>query len=209
VAISIVAALLPVLVFLAVLLLMDSFKLVPFRAVSVALLAGAVSALAALAFHSWLLAESGLSTRALGRYVGPVTEEILKAVYVVIVLRLRRPGKYLSQLKERFPGPVVADIFCQLRVELELAIRAKGMRMARETGLEIPADPDVKARLHELRFLQGSIGPAGLLALKPLRVTSHRDDWHTYLLEQAGEGEETRFVRAVRVIRRRFTKEDS
>jgi protease PrsW len=358
VAISIVAALLPVLVFLAVLLLMDSFKLVPFGAVSIALLAGALSALAALAFHSWLFAESGLSTRVLTRYVAPVTEEVLKAVYVVIVLRQRRLGflvdaalvgfsvgtgfalvenvdylrtitdgrlilwlvrgfgpailhgamtalfaillkslsdrypargtlivpaalavpvvihsvfnhfpmppvvatcvllvlvpavvtyvferseratrewvgegldldvellnlvtspdfggtrlgKYLGQLKERFPGPVVADMFCLLRVELELAIRAKGMLMAREAGLELPADPDVKARLQELRFLQGSIGATGLLALTPLRVTSHRDDWHTYLLEQAGESEESRFARAVRVILRRFTKEDS
>jgi len=358
VAISIVASLLPVLVFLAVLLLMDSFKLVPFRAVSVALLAGALSALAALAFHSWLLAETGLSTRVLTRYVAPVTEEVIKAVYVVIVLRRRRLGflvdaalvgfsvgtgfalvenleylrtvnderfilwlvrgfgpailhgamtalfailvkslsdrypargvlvvpaalalpvvihsvfnhfpmppvvatcvllilvpavvtfvferseratrewvgegldldvellnlvtspdfgrtrlgKYLGELKERFPGPVVADMFCLLRVELELAIRAKGMLMAREAGLDLPADPDVRARLRELRFLQGSIGPTGLLALKPLRVTSHRDDWHTYLLEQAGEGKDNRFTRAVRYVRGRFSKEGS
>jgi len=120
-----------------------------------------------------------------------------------------RLGKYLGQLKQRLPGPVVADMFCLLRVELELAIRAKGMLMAREAGLDLPVDPDVKARLQELRFLQGSIGPTGLLALKPLRVTSDRDDWHTYLLEQAGEGEGNRFAGAVRYIRRRFLKEDS
>ena len=354
---SVVAALLPVLVFLAVLLLMDSFKLVPFRAVIVALLAGAASALAALAFHSCLLAETGLSTLALTRYVAPVTEELLKAVYIVIVLRRRRLGflvdaalvgfsvgagfalvenleylrtvsdgrlilwlvrgfgpailhgamtalfaimakslsdrypargalvvpaalalpvaihsvfnhfpmspvvatcvllvvvpavvtlvferseratrewvgegldldvellnlvtspdfgrtrlgKYLGQLRERFPGPVVADMFCLLRVELELAIRAKGMLMAREAGLELPADPDVKARLRELRFLQGSIGPTGMLALAPLRVASDRDDWHSYLLEQAGEGKDNRFIRAVRYVRGRFSKEN-
>jgi RsiW-degrading membrane proteinase PrsW (M82 family) len=358
VAISIVAALLPVLVFLAVLLLMDSFKLVPFRAVSVALLAGALSALAALAIHFWLLAETDLSTRVLTRYIAPVTEEIVKAVYVVIVLRQRRLGflvdaalvgfsvgtgfalvenleylrtvtdsrlilwlvrgfgpailhgamtalfaillkslsdrypgraamtipaalalpvaihslfnhfpmppvvatcvllvlvpavvtivferseratrewvgegldldvellnlvtspefgrtrlgKYLSELKERFPGPVVADMFCLLRVELELAIRAKGMLMAREAGLELPADPDVKARLSELRYLQGSIGSTGLLALAPLRVASDRDEWHSYLLAQAGEAAESRFTRAVRLVRRRFAKEGS
>ena len=357
-AISIVAALLPVLVFLAVLLLMDSFKLVPFRAVSMALLAGALSALAALAFHSWLLAGGGLSKLVLTRYVAPVTEETLKAVYVVIVLRRRRLGflvdaalvgfsvgtgfalmenleylrtvtdnrlilwlvrgfgpailhgamtalfaillkslsdryptrgvlvvpaalalpvalhslfnhfpmppvvatcvllvlvpvvvtyvferseratrewvgegldldvellnlvtspdfgrtrlgKYLGELKGRFPGPVVADMFCLLRVELELAIRAKGMLMAREAGLDLPADPDVKARLRELRYLLASVGPTGLLALAPLRVASDRDEWHSYLLEQAGEGEEGRITRAVRFIRRRFAKEDS
>ena len=114
-----------------------------------------------------------------------------------------RLGRYLAELKGRFPGPVVADMFCLLRVELELAIRAKGMLMAREAGLELPADPDVRARLRELRFLQGSIGPTGLLALKPLRVTSHRDDWHTYLLEQAGEPQGGRLVRAWGALRRR------
>jgi len=355
VAISIAAALLPVLVFLAVLLLMDSFKLVPFRAVSAALAAGAVSALAALAIHDWMLPASGLSPHLFSRYLAPVTEELLKAVYVVIVLRRRRLGflvdaalvgfsvgtgfalvenidylrtvrhgtlilwmvrgfgpailhgaltalfamlakslsdrhpergslvlvpalgaailihsgfnhfpmppvvatcvlllvlplvvtfaferseratrewvgegldldvellnlvtsphfgrtrlgKYLEQLKERFPGPVVADMFCLLRVELELAIRAKGMLMAREAGLDVPADPDVKVRLHELRYLQQSIGPTGLLALKPLRVTSERDDWHTYLLEQAGEGAENPIARVLRSVRARFAR---
>jgi hypothetical protein len=32
--------------------------------------------------------------------------------------------------------------------------------------------------------LQRSIGRAGLLALKPLQVTSHMDTWHRHLLGQ-------------------------
>jgi protease PrsW len=349
---SVVAALLPVLVFLAVLLCMDSFKLVPFRAVVVALCAGAVSALAALALHDWLLPASGLSPKLFSRYVAPVTEETLKAIYVVIVLRQRRLGflvdaalvgfsvgtgfalvenidylrtvhdarlalwlvrgfgpailhgamtglfgmlakslsdrhpergmlvlapalgvvvvlhslfnhfpmppvlatcvllialpvvvtiaferseratrewvgegldldvellnlvrsaqfgqtrlgAYLVQLRDRFPGPVVADMFCLLQVELELAIRAKGMLMAREAGLDVSVDQEVKRGLQELRYLRHSIGPTGLLALKPLRVTSERDDWHTYLLEQAGEGPQGPIRRLRRVLRRR------
>ena len=51
-----------------------------------------------------------------------------------------RLGGYLAQLQSRFPGPVVADMFCLLQLELELAIRAKGMLMAREAGLEVPVD---------------------------------------------------------------------
>lgn len=350
-AISIAAALLPVLVFLAVLLLMDSFKLVPLRAVFVALCAGAVAALAALALHDWLLPASGLSPRLFSRYVAPITEETLKAIYIVIVLRQRRLGflvdaalvgfsvgtgfalvenidylrtvhggsvalwlvrgfgpavmhgaltalfamlardlsdrhpgraalalapalaapvllhsvfnhfpmppimqtcvllvalpvvvtlaferseratrewvgegldldvellnlvtspsfgqtrlgRYLVELRERFPGPVVADMFCLLQTELELAIRAKGMLMAREAGLEVSVGADVKAKLQELRYLQHSIGATGLLALKPLRVTSERDDWHTYLLEQAGEGPHGLVHRLGRFLRR-------
>jgi RsiW-degrading membrane proteinase PrsW (M82 family) len=351
--VNIAAALLPVLVFLAILSLMDSFKLVPVRAVLVALLAGAVAALAALWLRAWLLPATGLAARSFSRYVAPVTEETLKALYVVWALRQRRLGflvdaalvgfavgtgfalvenvdylrsmrdprlamwlvrgfgpailhgaatallgilaksladrhpergglvlvpalipvvvlhaafnhfalppvlatlvllvvlplvvtfvfnrseratrewvsegldldvellnlvtsadfggtrlgAYLRDLRSRFPGPVVADMFCLLRLELELAIRAKGMLMAREAGLDVPVDSDVKARLQELSYLQASIGTTGLLALKPLRVTTERDDWHRYLLEQAGAGQGTGVLkRLLRFVRQR------
>jgi RsiW-degrading membrane proteinase PrsW (M82 family) len=347
VALNVVSALLPVVVFLAILFLMDSFKLVPFRAVVAAVVVGAGVAMVTLALHAWLMPITGLSRGAFSRYVAPVTEETLKAAYVVLVLRRRRLGflvdaalvgfavgsgfalaenidylrstpdprlalwlvrgfgpailhgtataifamlaknltdryprrailtllpgwavaaglhslfnhfalppivatcvllvalplvvtfvfdrseratrewvgegldldvellnlvtsadfgrtrlgAYLRELRAHFPGPVVADMFCLLRLELELAIRAKGMLMAREAGLSVPVDADVKARLQELTYLQRSIGATGLLALKPLRVASERDDWHRYLLEQAG-------IRPGRVLRRVLT----
>lgn len=354
---SVAAALLPVLVFLAVLLLMDSFKLVPFRTVGVALLAGAACALAALLLEGWLGASGVLSPTqidwVLPRYAAPLIEEPLKAAYVVYLLRKRRLaflvdaaiigfavgtgfalvenihylqtlpqerfalwlvrgfgpailhgaltalfamlarglserhperaalmlapalavpivlhsvfnhfpmppivqtcvllvalpvvvtfafeqseratrewvgegmdldvellnlvtspsfgqtrlGQYLLQLRERFPGTVVADMFCLLRVELELAIRAKGMLMAREAGLEVPAGPELKAQLDELRYLHHSVGPTGLLALAPLRVTSDRDDWHSYLLEEAGLRDGGLGGRIRGFVRRRF-----
>lgn len=96
-----------------------------------------------------------------------------------------RLGKYLAELRARFPGPVVADMFCLLQVELELGIRAKGMLMAREAGLEVPVDDDLRAQLAERKYLQTAIGPTGMLALRPLQVTSRRDDWHRYLLHHA------------------------
>jgi protease PrsW len=95
-----------------------------------------------------------------------------------------RLGRYLQQLRSCFPGPVVADMFCLLRLELELSLQAKAMLMAREAGLDVPVDEDLFACLAELEYLQASIGAAGMLALKPLQVTSHRDQWHTYLLAQ-------------------------
>ena len=97
-----------------------------------------------------------------------------------------RLGRYLSELTARFPGPVVADMFCLLQIELELGIRAKGMLLAREAGLSVPVDDDVRASLAERAYLHRAIGPTGLLALGPLQVTSHRDDWHRYLLEHEG-----------------------
>jgi RsiW-degrading membrane proteinase PrsW (M82 family) len=93
-------------------------------------------------------------------------------------------GRYLQELRARMPGPVVADMFCLLRVELELSVQAKAMLLARQNGLEVPVDDDLAASLEERRYLQHSIGTVGLLALKPLQVTSYRDTWHRHLLQQ-------------------------
>ena len=82
------------------------------------------------------------------------------------------------------PGPVVADMFCLLRLELELSIQAKAMLMAREAGMDVPVDEGLDASLAERGYLQRSIGRTGLLALKPLQVTSRRDDWHRHLLRR-------------------------
>jgi protease PrsW len=76
-------------------------------------------------------------------------------------------------------------MFCLLQVELELSIRAKGILMAREAGLNPPIDEQVLATLNERAYLQRAIGSTGLLALRPLHVTSHRDDWHRHLLRHA------------------------
>jgi hypothetical protein len=93
-----------------------------------------------------------------------------------------RFGRYLEELRERFPGPVVADMFCLLQLDLELAIRAKGLLMAREAGIELPPDENLRSQLAEREYLEHAIGQTGMLALRPLQVTSDRDNWHQYLL---------------------------
>ena len=97
-----------------------------------------------------------------------------------------RFGRYLGALPDRFDSLVVADMFCLLHIELELAVQAKARLIAQQAGLSLPVDPDVYAALAERSYLQHSIGRAGLLALEPLRVTSHRDYWHQHLLTQSG-----------------------
>ncbi|HUR33154.1 MAG TPA: PrsW family glutamic-type intramembrane protease [Vicinamibacterales bacterium] len=101
---------------------------------------------------------------------------------------LTRFGTYLEELRERFPGPVVVDMFCMLKLELELSVQAKALLLAREAGLKLAPHPDVAAGLIELKHLRSSIGPTGMLALTPLHVTSHRDEWHRYLVAETGSG---------------------
>ena len=93
-----------------------------------------------------------------------------------------RIGRYLHLLRSRFPGEVVADMLCFLRIHLELAVRAKGLLLMREAGFPVPADPEIGERLVELRFLEKSLGKTGRLALSPiLHTTSHRL-WQLHLL---------------------------
>lgn len=93
-----------------------------------------------------------------------------------------RFARYLGALPGRFDSLVVADMFCLLRIELELAVQAKARLIAQQAGLHLPIDADVRAALAERSYLQHSIGRTGLLALEPLRVTSHRDYWHQHVL---------------------------
>jgi RsiW-degrading membrane proteinase PrsW (M82 family) len=97
---------------------------------------------------------------------------------------LTRFGQYLQELRSRFPAIVVADMYCLLRLELELSVHARAMVMARDAGLELRADDDLAASLAERAYLQQSIGRTGLLALRPLQVTSARDRWHRRLLRK-------------------------
>ena len=328
---NIAVALVPVLLLLVLLQLMDSFKLVRFRSVAIAIGAGALAAIACLLLHDTILSRVDIEARLFMRYVAPVTEELCKAAFIVLLLWRNRVGflvdaavqgfavgagfalvenvdylwhlgdaglalwivrglgtavlhgattavfamvaktlvdrradnralglvpglavaigihsgfnhlplpplamtallllvlplvvvfvfqrselvtrewvgagldldlelldlvrsehfaytrfgQYLQELRTRFTGPVVADMFCLLRLQLELSVQAKAMLLARESGLEVPITSDLYDSFREIDYLEASIGRTGLLALKPLQVTSGRDHWHRHLL---------------------------
>ena len=91
-------------------------------------------------------------------------------------------GQYLHTLKERFEGPIVADLLCYLRIHVELALRAKGLLMMRESGFEVTADEETRAKLEEMKYLEKSIGATGKMALKPFLHMSRKDLWQFYIL---------------------------
>ena len=92
-------------------------------------------------------------------------------------------GEYLESVKSHFQPVVVVDLICYLRLYVELALRAKGVLMARESGFDMETDPEVEASLEELKALETSIGPTGLLALKPFLHMSRKDLWQLYMLK--------------------------
>jgi hypothetical protein len=96
------------------------------------------------------------------------------------------PGQYIGALKRNLDGPMVADLLCYLRVYTELALRAKGLLMMRESGFEASGmDEETRERFAELHYLEGSIGPAGMRALQPLMHTSREDLWQLYMLQKS------------------------
>ena len=91
-------------------------------------------------------------------------------------------GAYLQTLRERFEGPVVADLLCYLRLHTELSIRAKGLLMMRESGFVDQAGEETQAKLEEMKYLEKSIGRTGKLAIKPFLRMSRKDLWQFYML---------------------------
>ena len=323
---------LPVLAFLATLVYLDSYKLVRLRSIVLTIAIGGLSAVLAMILNIWLLHLSAVETTTFARYLAPVIEEILKAFYIIVLMRIRRigfpvdgavygfaigtgfalieniyymstlghssillwivrgfgtavmhggttaifaiilrtladrhtstttvflpglvvaviihsifnhfvlppivmtiliivffpllifvvfnrsekstrewlgigmdadtellevissgeisktrVGRYLESLKKTFPGKVVADMLCFLRIYLELAVRAKGILLMREAGFEISSDSEIRAKLEELKFLEKSIGKTGKLAILPFMNISSRDLWQLYLVER-------------------------
>jgi len=323
--------LLPVLIFLVVLVFMDSYKLVSLKTVLWVIVAGGLCTFAALYLNGWLLAESGLEFKPYTRYISPLVEESLKALVMVFLFRSSRIGflvdaaimgfavgtgfalvenfyylqthssanmgvwivrgfgtaimhggataifgimsqsltersmkinpvyylpgllvasflhsifnhflvspiietmaillvlppilffvfrrsasvmhdwleidldadmdlisminsgefseskigQFLNDLRDRFGGIMVVDMLCYLRIYTELAIRAKGMLMMRENGLEMPAGERTRANFEELRFLEKSIGKTGCLAMKPFLQMERKDLWQMNVL---------------------------
>jgi RsiW-degrading membrane proteinase PrsW (M82 family) len=84
--------LLPVVIFLFVLLYMDSYKLLRLRSVLWVILAGSILPIIAYAIHGFLMDTMQIEYRAIIRYGAPVSEEILKALIIIMLFRTHRIG---------------------------------------------------------------------------------------------------------------------
>jgi RsiW-degrading membrane proteinase PrsW (M82 family) len=85
-------ALLPVVTFLALLLHLESFRLVDFRTVVRMLLLGALLAAASYLLNSYLIDAMHFDIRGYSRYVAPIVEESLKAGVLVYLFARNRIG---------------------------------------------------------------------------------------------------------------------
>ena len=95
-----------------------------------------------------------------------------------------RVGLYLTSLKDKFRGEIIADLLCYLRLHTELSLRAKGLLMMRECGFQIQVDQDVREKLEELAYLERSIGRTGRLAVMPVLLKTGKELWQIYMLKE-------------------------
>jgi len=91
-------------------------------------------------------------------------------------------GRFLHDLRSKFEGPVVVDMLCYLRLYTELALRAKGVLMMRENGLDTPIGERTREKFEEMAYLDESIGKTGVLAMKPFLHMTRKDLWQLYVL---------------------------
>jgi len=91
-AVALAISVLPVFLFLGALVLLDSYKLIPLRAILLAVAAGCVAAAAGYAVNSWVRPAIALDPTRYSMYVAPVVEELLKAIYVVWLIRRSKVG---------------------------------------------------------------------------------------------------------------------
>lgn len=84
--------LLPVLLFLVTLVYLDSYKLVRLRAILQMIVAGAGAAAVSYLVNGSLLGASGMDPATVTRYLAPFIEEVLKALPIMILLRMGKVG---------------------------------------------------------------------------------------------------------------------
>jgi RsiW-degrading membrane proteinase PrsW (M82 family) len=126
------------------------------------------------------------SERSLHRWLGGKLDRDIDMIAMIASGEFRQTpqGAYLMSLSEAFPPEVRGDMLTLLHLTLEISARAKGDLMLREAGFEAPPDPTLEAQFKELRYLEKSIGPTGMLAVRPLLSQSPRDLWEMHRLRR-------------------------
>jgi hypothetical protein len=99
-----------------------------------------------------------------------------------------RIGRYLESLRRAFAGPVVSDMLRYVRLQAELAARAKGALLMRNSGFPAEPEPAVEADFRELERLGRRIGCTGRRVLSPFSHFRSQEYWKHFQLTHRRAG---------------------
>ena len=124
------------------------------------------------------------SERSLRNWLGGKMDQDIDLITMIAnpEFQQTRTGLYLTSLSNAFPPEVRGDMLSMLQLTTELSMRSKSDLLLREAGFELPPDAGLAGLLKELQFLEKSIGPTGMLALRPLLAQTPRDLWEIHQL---------------------------
>ncbi|MDR1980712.1 MAG: PrsW family intramembrane metalloprotease [Tannerellaceae bacterium] len=88
-----------------------------------------------------------------------------------------RAGVYLLSLREHFAAETFVDMYCYLKLYLELSLASKRNMMLAEAGIDIPEEDDLARKLTEFNALKRQIGKTGEIALAPLVKRDRLFEW--------------------------------
>jgi len=126
------------------------------------------------------------SERSLQRWLGGKLDRDIEMIAMIASGEFKSTpqGAYLMSLNDAFAPAVRGDMLTLLHLTLEISARAKGDLILREAGLKPPPDPVLESHFKELRYLEKSIGPTGMLAVRPLLSQTPRDLWEIHQLRR-------------------------
>lgn len=79
-----------------------------------------------------------------------------------------RAGQYILSVRRQFSAERFLDMYCYVRLYLELSILSKRNLMLAEVGIEPPVDDETEGKLTEFYALRKQIGRTGESALTPI-----------------------------------------
>lgn len=87
-----ILSLVPVFIFLLILFLLDSFKLVRTKTLLATFISGSLVAFIAYFINTWMLSSLRIDFSIYSKYIAPIIEELLKATIVIIFIRRKKIG---------------------------------------------------------------------------------------------------------------------
>jgi RsiW-degrading membrane proteinase PrsW (M82 family) len=92
-------------------------------------------------------------------------------------------GAFLKDLARIHDTPHVQDMIAYIHVHTELVLSAEGVLLAREEGVDVVVESQVKRKIKHMHALERKIGKTGMHTLNPHLALSKNEFWIIHMFE--------------------------